>query len=56
VLYLTAVMTIPAIQLVTYTVLNMKNKPLDAFPVLVIGCETLLTVGIFLSVAYKKRN
>jgi len=56
VLYLTAVMTIPALQLVTYTVLKMKNTPLDAFPVLVIGCETLLTVGIFLSVAYKKRN
>jgi hypothetical protein len=56
VLYLTAVMTIPAIQLVTYKVLNIKNKPLDTFPLLIIGCETLLTLGIFLSVAYKKRN
>ena len=56
VLYLTAVMTIPALQLVTYKVLNMRNSPLDVFPVVVIGCETLLTVGIFWSVVYKKRH
>src|SRR5689334_16304236 len=56
VLYLTAVITIPAIQLVTYKVLNMSNRPLDAFPVVIIGCETLFTVGICWSVGYKKRH